>query len=102
MAQTKFLFSYQKRTVVELLVLAYTVAFFLFKINELRLQRLSSYVQSLLHDLSKLFFVLSLLCVMAILPARLACWTELEDYLTMIGVLLMSSNFLYFSRGFKR
>jgi hypothetical protein len=56
------------------------------------------YLHLLINHISKLSFMLSLICVLLLLPFRLACLIDAEDVVTVLGICLMSMYFLYFGR----
>jgi hypothetical protein len=86
------------RTTVEIILWLSALVFFMIKLTELYRTNWKFYLLLLLKHTSKMLFILSLVCVLLLLPARLACLVDLEEILTVLGIILMSTYFLYFGR----
>lgn len=94
--------SISTRITIEIILVIYTLLFVAFKLNELRIQKLKLYLWILANDLPKVFFIIGLVCELLVIPMRLLCLTEAEDYLSAVSILFMSFNFFYFFRGFRK
>ena len=83
---------------MEIITVLYSVCFLITKINEMMIQKIVVYFETILQKLSKAFFIISLICVLLIVPMRLTCNTYGEDILCVLAIISMSIYFIYFAR----
>lgn len=91
-------FNIKVRTTLEIVCVLYSLAFLIVKLSEIIVQKFNVYIRILFSNTTKLLFILSLICVVLIVPFRLACNTFAEDMLLTGGIALMSAYFIYFAR----
>jgi hypothetical protein len=89
------------RTTFELIFWIYALFFLIAKLAELYRTNWKFYLLLLLKHTTKMLFILSLVCVLLLLPMRLSCSIDAEEILTVLGIVLMSTYFLYFGRFIK-
>ena len=86
------------RSTFEIVLLLYTIMFLLIKLVQMFNQKLNIYIDMLIENTTKFIFLLSLICILLMVPMRISCIPEGEDYLMVISIILMSMYFLYFAR----
>ncbi len=86
------------RTVIEMIVCLYSAIFIAKIAYEVYNQHLKLYIFNLYANQTKFMFILSNICVLIALGARLLCNETVEDYCTVLAILLMTFYFLYFGR----
>ncbi|CAF0937774.1 unnamed protein product, partial [Brachionus calyciflorus] len=89
------------RVVVELIMILYSISYLIIMGSELYIQKITSYIQTLLFNPSKIFFIMSLICNLLLIPMRFSCTTEGEDILLVLSIIFRSIFILYLGRGFK-
>lgn len=87
---------------MEILMWIYTVAYMALVGYEFYLQRWTLFVASLKLNPSKVLLILSFILTLLLIPLRLGCSADGEDYLTIVSIIFKSSYVLYLGRGFKR
>ena len=86
------------RTIIEIIILLYTCLLLVLKANELYIQGFKVFVNSLKSNFVQTLFLISLVCILLILPIRLTCNVKVEDYLVVVAICAMSFNFFTFLR----
>ena len=65
---------------------------------ELFVEKFYLYLQTLLFNPSKIIFLISLVLTLLILPMRVSCAYEAEDYLIVLSIICKSVYILYLGR----
>jgi len=88
--------------VIDIIVVLYAMVFVGITINEIYIQQLNLFLHNIYENPTKIIFHSSIICVLVIFGTRLACLRDLEDMITVLGIIAMTTYFLYFGRGFRQ
>jgi hypothetical protein len=94
--------NFKFRIFIEIFTWLYTFGYCLLILNEILIQGIKPYFQTLLLNPFKIFFILSLFCTLLCVPMRYSCNDVVEDYLIVISILMKSLYILFLGRGFTR
>jgi hypothetical protein len=86
------------RYIFEIVLFIYTIVYLVIIGVEFYIQNIKLYTETLLFNPSKVFFIVSLISYLLILPMRLTCMHEGEDYLIVISIIFKSVYILYLGR----
>ncbi len=86
------------RYIFEIILFIYSIVYLVIIGVEFYIQRIKLYTETLLFNPSKVFFIVSLIAYLLILPLRLTCQHEGEDYLIVISIIFKSVYILYLGR----
>ena len=86
------------RTVLEIIQIVYTTIYLCLFISELYIQKIPLYTKTILFNPSKITFIISLLLTLLIIPMRLTCNYQGEDYMIVIAIILKGTYILYLGR----
>ncbi len=90
------------RTFMEIVCLIYTVLYILFFVREIVAVGIKNFLKLMIANPSRIFMLVTLLCVLLCLPMRLACQIVAEDYLVSLAITFLPTYILYLGRGIKR
>lgn len=88
--------------VMEIFMYIYSAVYLVIFGYELYIQKVALYSKSLLLNPSKVLFIISVILTLLIIPLRVSCSVDGEDYLMIISIIFKSFYVLYLGRGFKR
>ncbi|CAF0724642.1 unnamed protein product [Brachionus calyciflorus] len=89
------------RTIIEIIVVLYTIVFLLITFNDFYINGWKLFLRTLIRNPTRIIFLISLFCIIAIIPFRISCNTAVEDILIALEVILLSFSSLYYARGFR-
>jgi len=90
------------RTFMEILCLIYTVLYVLFFVREVVAVGFKNFLKLMAANPSRIFMLITLICVLLCLPMRLSCQIVAEDYFVTLAITFLPTYILYLGRGIKR
>ena len=89
---------FKVRLVIELIICFYSLLYMIILANEIYAQHWMLFVNNLFANPTKIFFYISIICIVVVVIARFLCNHVIEDYFSVLGIISMIWYFLYFGR----